>query len=452
MPRLWESVLTRNGSRGQPANVSLEELLEVFNDPNREILPTSWGNHTNEEAVASVGDAYRRSGPVFALSLARMQVFSQANFQWTRSKDGTPSDMFGSQELSVLEVPWPGARTPALLSRMEADDTSAGNAFIRRVRRLGEPDRLVRLRPSWVTVLLGSEEEADAPWEAPDVEVLGYAYRPSGDAGRTLLLEPHEVAHYMPIPDPTANYRGMSWVTPVLTGVKADEASEVHKSKLFDNAATPNFAIKFDPTVTVDQVMKFKELFENEHKGRYNAFKTLFLGGGADPVTVGQNFREMEFAATQAKGETRLAAAAGVPPTWVGFSEGLAGSSLNEGNYRASQRRFADGTAQHLWEAAAMAFETILDPPATRSKEPPARLVVDPRSVPFLREDLGDAADARSKDATTIKSLIDGGFTAESAVAAVKAGDLGLLKHSGLISVQLQKPGSTTPTEGGSDA
>lgn len=452
MTRLWESVLPRR----QPSNLTLDELVQVFNDPMREILATSWGSQANEEAIASVGDAYRRNGPVFALSMARMQVFSQANFQWTRSKDGTPSDLFGSRELSLLEVPWPGARTPALLSRMEADDTSAGNAFIRRLKRKGQPDRLVRLRPTWVTIILGSQEDADSPWEAADAEVLGYAYRPNGDAGRTLLLEPHEVAHYMPIPDPAANYRGMSWVTPVLTGVKADDASETHKNQLFINAATPNFAIKFDPTVTIEQVKKFKKLFELEHKGRYNAYKTLFLGGGADPVTVGQNFREMEFSATQAKGETRLAAAAGVPPTWVGFSEGLGGSALNEGNYRASQRRFADGTAQHLWEAAAMAFESILVTPTARSNEAPARLVVDPRSVPFLREDLGDAAEARAKDAATIKSLIDGGFTPESAVAAVNAGDLSLLKHSGLISVQLQKPGakddSGSPTEGGNHA
>lgn len=447
MTRLWESVLTRS----RPENVTLEELLEVFNDPTREILPTSWGNPATEESIKSVGDAYRTSGPVFALSLARMQVFAQARFQWTRSSDGTPADLFGSADLRILEQPWPGARTAALLSRMEADDTSAGNAFIRRLKRPGE-DRLVRLRPTWVTVLLGSQEEPETPWEAADAEVLGYAYRPNGDTARMVLLDRTEVGHYMPIPDPTANYRGMSWVTPVLTGVKADEASETHKSKLFENAATPNFAIKFDPTVTIEQVKKFKELFEAEHKGRFNAYKTLFLGGGADPVTVGQNFREMDFSATQGKGETRLAAAAGTPPSWVGFSEGLQGSALNDGNYKAAKRRFGDGTIQNLWEAAATALEVLVDTPRSRSNEAPARLVVDPRSVPFLREDIGDLAEARAKDAATIKSLIDGGFTPDSAVKAVKAGDLALLKHSGLISVQLQKPGSGTTTEGGSDA
>lgn len=454
MSRLWESVL----SRSRPSDVSLEELLEVFNDPTREILPTSWGHISEEEVVQSIGDAYQRSGPVFALSFARMQVFSQARFQWTRSTEGTPSDLFGSRDLSILETPWPGARTSTVMSRMEVDDTQAGNAFIRRLRRgAGRTleDRLVRLRPQWTTILMGSQEDEENPWEAADVEVLGYVYRPNGDASRQILLERTEVGHYAPVPDPIANFRGQSWVTPSLTTVKADDASEVHRFKFFENAATPNLAIKFDPTVTIDQVKAFKGLLEEQHKGRFNAYKTLYLGGGADPIAVGKDFRQMQFDVVQAKGETRLAADAGVPSSWVGFSEGLKGSALNDGNYKASARRFGDGTIQFLWEAACTAFETILDKPVSRSNEGPARLVVDPRSVPFLREDVGAQATARLQDAQTIAALVRDGFTPESAVAAVRTGDWAVLKHTGRVSVQLQTPGeapAAPSTTGGSDA
>lgn len=446
MTRLWETLAKRGA---QPKNVTLEELLTAFNDPTREILPTSWGNITDEEIVSTIGDAYRCSGPVFALSLARMQVFAQARFQWSRATDGTPNDLFGSRDLAMLEQPWPGARTSSLLSRMEVDDTQAGNAFIRRLRRRGELDRLVRLRPQWVTILMGSQEIAEAPWEAADVEVLAYVYRPGGDAARQIIIPREEIAHYAPVPDPIANFRGQSWVTPSLTTVKADAASETHRFKFFENAATPNLAIKFDPTVSIEQVKKFKELFEDEHKGRFNAYKTLFLGGGADPVTIGKDFKQMSFDVVQAKGETRLAAAAGVPVSWVGFSEGLKGSALNDGNYNASRRRFGDGTVQFLWEAAATAFEVILERPTSRSTEAMARLVVDPRSVPFLREDVNDQAEARAQDAQTIASLVRDGFTPESAVAAVQAGDWSKLKHSGLLSVQLQPPGQGTATTTG---
>jgi hypothetical protein len=451
--RLWQSVLQTPVS--QARNVSLDELLQAFDDPTRDILPTSWGNISKEEVVQTVGEAYRRNGPVFALTYARMQILSQARFQWTRATDGTPTDLFGSADLGVLEQPWFGARTSSLISRCETFNTTAGNAFVRRVRRNGQPDRLVLLRPQWTTILLGSQEDADNPWEAADVEVAGYAYRPNGDAARTQVFDRTEVAHYMPVPDPAANFRGMSWVTPALTTVKADDASEVHRFKFFENAATPNLAIKFDPTVKVEESRRSRSSSRLEHKGAFNAYKTLYLGGGADPVTIGKDFQQMSFAAVQAKGETRLASNAGVPSSWVGFSEGLQGSALNDGNYTAARRRFGDGTIQHLWEAMATAFEVIVDKPTSRSNEKPARLTIDPRSIPFLREDIGDAAAAKAQDATTITTLVREGFTPESAVLAVKTGDWSQLKHSGLVSVQLQKPGATDTaptTTGGTDA
>lgn len=453
--RLWEKAL--RPSRTESRGLSLSELLGVFNDPATGLLNTSWGSLSDEEIVTSVEQAYRENGPIFALVLARMQIFSQARFQWTRSTDGSPSDLFGTPELQVIEFPWHGARTSALLNRMEVDASTAGNSFMRRLRRGDRrrgtyQDRMVRLRPQWTTILLGSQEDAENPWEAGDVEVAGYLYKPNGNAGQMLMLGRDEVAHYAPLPDPVANFRGMSWITPLLTTVKADGASEVHRFKFFENAATPNLAIKFDASATVDDVKAFKTLLEDEHKGHFNAYKTLYLGGGADPVPIGQGFKQMEFAGVQAKGETRLAAAAGVPPSWVGFSEGLQGSALNAGNFGAARRRFGDGTLQHLWEAAATALEVVLERPPSQSNEAPARLTYDPRSIPFLREDMKDLAAARQQDALTLQNLIHGGFDPDSAVLAVTTGDWSKLKHTGLVTVQLQKPGESPQLNGGSDA
>jgi phage portal protein BeeE len=462
--RLWEQLLQRP-VKSEARGLTLDELLGVFNDPATGLLNTSWGSLSDEELVTSIEQAYRENGPIFALILARMQIFSQARFQWTRSTDGSPSDLFGTPDLQVLEFPWHGARTAALLNRMEVDASTAGNFFGRRLRRGDRrrgtfEDRIVRLRPQWTTILLGSEEDADNPWEAADVEVAGYLYKPNGDAGQTVVLGPNEVAHYAPLPDPVANFRGMSWITPSLTTVKADSASEVHRFKFFENAATPNLAIKFDPSVTIDQVKAFKQMLEDEHKGRFNAYKTMYLGGGADPIAIGKDFQQMAFAEVQGKGETRLAANAGVPPSWVGFSEGLQGSALNAGNFAAARRRFGDGTLQHLWEAAATALEVILERPPSQSNEAPARLTHDPRSIPFLREDMKDLAQARQQDATTMQSLIHAGFEPDTVVAALTTGDWSKLKHSGLVTVQLQKPGDqtgsptpSTPTQnGGTDA
>lgn len=418
----WVDAMTQFGGAGVP------------------LLNTTMGTINSEELNYTSASAMRGNGPVFALTLARMQLFSQAHFQWTAFNQGAPSDLFGTNELSVLERPWPGGTTSDLLARMELDVTQAGNSYIRRTKS----DRLNRLRPEWVTIIMGSEEEADHPSEAADVEVVGYLYHPGGkrgDSTRPIILTPDELAHYAPIPDPYANFLGMSWITPVITDVTADDASTIHKRKFFQNAATPNLAIKFDPSLKIDDVRLFKELFEEEHKGAFNAYKTLFLGGGADAVVVGKDFQQLDFAVTQGKGESRLASAAGVPPSWVGFSEGLQGSSLNAGNFSAARRRLSDGTLAHLWQNAAASLEPILAKPP----QPNVGLWYSTRGMPFLREDSKDAATIQEAEARTITSLIREGFEPESVKKAVQAYDWSLLVHTGLVSVQLQDPNAAPP-------
>jgi len=416
-------------------------------------LRTTMGTLDEEAIGSTLSNLIKTSGPIFALTLARLQVFSQARFQWTRFDRGQPSDLFGSPELALLERPWPGGTTADLLARMELDVTSAGNSYVRRIRRRrgGQlvADRLVPLRPDWMTIILGSEEDAEHPAQAADVELLGYAYRPLGDRGsRMVLLGPEEVAHYAPVPDPDAVHLGMSWVTPVIRDVLGDNLQTDHKRAFLRNAATPNLTIRFDPSVTIEQVKEFKALFENEHAGASNAYKTLFLGGGADPIVLGKDFKELEFAATQGKAESRLAAAAGVPPSWVGFSEGLQGSSLNAGNFSAARRRMGDGTLQHLWANAATSLETILTRPDDRSS-----LWFATRGMPFLAMDSQDRAAVQEREAATITALVREGFTPASAIDAVVNSDWSRLEHVGLVSVQLQpmqppqiqEPGRTRP-------
>jgi hypothetical protein len=65
--------------------------------------------------------------------------------------------------------------------------------------------------------------------------------------------------------------------------------------------------------------------------------------------------------------------------------------------------------------------------------------------MPILREDARDAADIEAVKAVTITGYVKEGFTPESAVAAVQGQDVTLLKHGGLLSVQLQPPGAAMP-------
>lgn len=436
--KLWQQLLGQPEQRHDPLSFQDWTELISFGGNTYPLLQTTMGSVDEESIAATANAAYKANGIVFSLVMARLQVFSQMRFQWTRFTGGHPGDLFGSAELEILERPWPGGTTGDLLARMEVDASLAGNAYIRRTR----PHRLNRLRPDWVTIVLGSREDAEHPSEAGDVEVAGYVYKPP--SGRMQVLRPDELAHYAPVPDPDNNFLGQSWITAALNDVQADDASTAHKRAFFKNAATPNLAIKFDPTVSQEHVREFKAIIEEGHTGAWNAYKTLYLGGGADPITIGKDFRELDFAVTQGKGESRLASVAGVPPSWVGFSEGLQGSALNAGNFTAARRRFGDGTMRHLWANVCASLEPIV-----RKPDASANLWYSTQGIAFLHEDAKDAAEIQGQQAQTIALLVRDGFTPESAIAAVQNSDWSLLAHTGLLSVQMQPPGESSPTTTG---
>jgi hypothetical protein len=423
--RIWESLVGRPA--GENRNLSVNDWAEFFGPSYAPFLTQSWAPN-QEQPAFSAGSAYRTNGPIFSLVLARMQVFAQARFAFTRFNGGKPGDLFGTEALSLLERPWRGGTTGDLLARMELDVSLHGTSFVRRL-----PNRLHVLRPLWCTVIIGSNEDADHPNEAGDAEIAGLIYKPPNAKGVVLL--PEQFALYAPIPDPDNMFLGLAWPSTVMRDVQSDDLAVIHKRRFYENAATPNLGIKFDASQSIEQVREFKELLEAEHKGAWNAYKTLYLGGGADPIPLGKDFKEMDFATTQGKGESRLASAAGVPPSWVGFSEGLQGSALNAGNFNAARRRYADGTMHHLWSNAAASLETLVTPPRG------AQLWYDTRGMPFMREDAEIAATVQSTEAQTIRALVDAGYTPESVTRAVLESDWSELKHTGNYSVQLQPPG-----------
>jgi hypothetical protein len=197
--------------------------------------------------------------------------------------------------------------------------------------------------------------------------------------------------------------------------------------------------VSFDATVTEEQFKQFTATMDAKHTGWRNAYKTLYLGGGATPTVIGKDLQQLDFSNTQGKGETRIAAASGIHPVLIPLSEGLSGSSLNAGNYSAARRSTADTTFRPLWRGVCGALEQIVPPPGSGS-----RLWFDDREVAFLREDVKDSADVRVSDATAMEMLIRAGYLADSVRDAVLADDLSLLEHTGLYSVQLIPP-TTAP-------
>ena len=67
-------------------------------------------------------------GVVFGVILARLSLFSEAEFKFQRKAD---KSLYGTEALAILEDPWPNGSTGELLARMEQDVSMAGNAYIR---------------------------------------------------------------------------------------------------------------------------------------------------------------------------------------------------------------------------------------------------------------------------------------------------------------------------------
>ena len=443
MTSLWRAVRGRTG-REESRDIStiddyalaLQEALGYGSWSALGIMQTQPGQAAEKAPGDLPGYAqlFATNPVIWACMVARQMVFSAPRFIWQRLNNGTPSEMFGSTDLRRLEAPWMGGTTQDLLSRVIQDADLAGNSYW-----TGDGDELVRLRPDWTHIVL---ERRVLRGGVLGWRKLGYIYQEPGEEPVPLLAD--EVAHFAPVPDPLATYRGMSWLTPVIRETQNDGLMARHKAKFLENAATPNMVVRLAREVSPDAFGKFKAKMEANHRGVENAYKTLYLGGGADVTVVGSDFKQLDFAKVQGAGETRIAAAAGVPPIIVGLSEGLQAATYS--NYGQARRRFADGTIHPLWQNAAGSFGTLVRPPGG-STSGAVRLWYDARHVPFLREDAKDAAEIQGLQSRTIRALVDAGYTPESVVAAVNAQDWALLVHTGLFSVQLQKPGEGTPPQ-----
>jgi hypothetical protein len=385
-----------------------------------------------------VEGAYKANGVIFAVSMARARPFSEVTFKFRRKKDsGGGPNLWGNEKLDILETPWPLGTTQSMLMRAEQDVTAGGTAFW--AREDGpQRDRLRRLRPDWCEFILTAP-----PDQAVASDIVGIKYTPGGPWSKSgaesqlyvVSAEPgrSEATYWAPIPDPDAQFRGMSWLTPVVEEFQADKAASRHKLKFFENAATPNLSVSLKESVSPEKFKDFVRTMNEASVGVEQAYKTLYTGGGADVRVIGADMRQLDFAITQGHGETRVAAAGGVPPIIVGLSEGLQAATYS--NYGLAKRAYGDLFLRSQWRSFCGALAPLVDVPSD------SRLWYDAKDVAFLREDQTDIANRQATEANTVNVYITAGYVPDTVTAAVMADDMSKLKHSGMTSVQLQPPG-----------
>ena len=385
-----------------------------------------------------VSGVYRRSGIVAACIAARAGLVSEARFKYRTLSDRR---LYGQESLKPLEQPTPNATSGDILARFEQDASLSGNAYRLRIGR-----QLHHVRPDHMHIVHGTNTPNEYEIaDAPDATGVAYAYWPGGIGGKydPKYYLPSDVAHYAPEPDPLMRFRGVSWVASVLTQIDTDRQMTAHKAKFLERGVPP-FALKYPEEVTRgDQGAEKAKAIVEQYRERYETsrqWEALHLFGGADPVSIGLNFRDLDFRAIQGAGETQVASRARVPAAVLGISEGLQGPALNAGNFGQARRQFGEQYAYPSLRQMCEALASLVPVPAG------SELWYDLTDVAFLREDAKDAAEVIATQAQAIRTLVDGGMKPDEAVAAVTSGDLSLLvgQHTGLLPVQLQPPGTTT--------
>jgi phage portal protein BeeE len=372
-----------------------------------------------------VTNGYQSNGVVFAVANQRLMLFSQAEFKW---QDLATRRLYGTPDLMPLEQPWPAGTSGDLLARMIQDVDFAGNAFVR-----DTGDGLERMRPDLVDIV--SVDRGDGA-----LVVTGFAYWRAGRGGDADYYPVDQVAHWAPIPDPLSPFRGMSWLTPIVREVDADAAMTDHRLSFFRNAATPNLLVRVPGKMQSEQLTNLSKQINARHGGAMNAWRTMVIDEGADVTTIGMDFEKMAFTAVQAAGEVRVALAAGVPPQVVGIQSGLDAGTF--ANYDQAFKAFGNVTMAYLWQSAMAALAKLVEAPVG------ARLWYDAGNIPSLQDAELARAEAQQVNASAISTLIQAGYKPDTAVGSVVAGDSSLLVggHTGLVSVQMQAPGSS-PSE-----
>jgi phage portal protein BeeE len=366
--------------------------------------------------VRSAREAYASNGVVFACIAARMSLFSQARLVWQSTAD---FHTYTNQDLGLLQHPWPNATTAELFARMEQDVSTAGNSYIRKVTpEDGSDPLLIQMRADCVTIV--SEERTDdagRTYKVPigyseDLVPQGYTDRPPQ------VYSTDEVAHWSPQPDPSACWKGMSWLTPVLREVGADSGLTAYKSAHISRGAMPGMVIKYSQKLSQPVVDRLKKRFDAMYSGPENSGRTLVLDEGADVTVVGSTLEQLQYVAVQAAGEARICSAASMPVEIVG----LEGPRSASGNYELAIRRLADMWARPAWGSCCAVLQHLVAP-----VQPPTRLYYDVTDIAALREGELARSQATLVRAQAVGVFVTAGYSRESAIAAANSGDIAQL-------------------------
>jgi phage portal protein BeeE len=369
-------------------------------DPKREAALTS--------IASAAQQAYETNGVVFACTLVRMMMLAEASFKFRNVKD---KHLFGNPDLELLEYPWLNATAGELWARMEQQSSLYGNAFVAKV----ETDELLVLPADEVVIV---SEVVTSSTGVKYKRPIGYDWDPQKQPGvdskaSAQFFTVDEVAHWSPIPDPSAKFRGMSWLTPVLKDVTADSSMTAYKAMYMDHGS-PVTAVKYDRPLKPETIDYLIERIRKKYGGVSNAWNPLVFDQGADPV-LSAGLDQLDFRNIQAGGELRICAAAGVPPILIGLR------NADGGDYHSAMRQLADMHMRPLWRSACASLQKLVTVPKD------SQLWYDTSDIAALQAAETEKAQVTQVSAAAMLTLIQAGMTPDSVITAVTSGDMSLL-------------------------
>jgi phage portal protein BeeE len=404
--RLIDRMLSRRDGYWEGLASGAAVLTTTYGAPDREAIPP--------QLAVWAQAAYASNSPVFSAVLVRMSLLSEATFVLQAKDD---KHLFGNTSLKILEEPWPDGSSGELLGRMEQDVSLQGNAFVWR-----DGDRLVRLRPDWTTIVSELVQPAGGGAYRNKIGIWVEPPRSVTDHGKGEFYPIAEVVHWVPIPDPQADFRGMSWMTPAYREIAGDDGLTKYKIRYLENAASPNMLIRYTQKLAPGTVDRLRERMTARYEGAGNAFKTLILDQGADATVIGNSLSQMDFSNVTADGEQRILADSGVPGVLIGL-EPLRGAGRG---YQESLIKFANLWGRPQWRSVCKALEKFVDDPTVQGGG--SRLWFDTGDIAALQDGELQRGQAALVRAQALLTLSQAGYDRDSAVTAVESGDFSLLK------------------------
>jgi len=406
-----------------------QQLSSMSYNGHQHVFPqnTSYGP-TESTPLDGAASALASNGVAYGIFRQRLELYAQGRFRFRRFGNPRPTlaDSFSTSALAPLDD------SEALLEACELGVARAGASFF----VYDGPD-LRELDARHCTIIGGSQRYPDQVMSAWDAKPVGLMYKVAGTSSDPEVWLWDEVFPHIPERDPEARWRGISWLRPAMEDIESDNGARRYLSRYFVNHATPNTAIVFPPEVLKETVEAFRDVFLQKHQGVERAFRTAFLGGGADIKVIGSSLKDLDSESIRTQVHKDIAASAGVPVVAAGIEQGTYANS------KESKRALADSKVRYLWARTARTFSKAIEVP------PGAELYIETAHISALQADATDDSAVVLSQAQTMRTLVDGGFTPESVKAAVTAGDLTKLSHSGNLSVQLVPGGQAPPAAGG---